>query len=54
MHLPAHLAARLEVYRRSSKLRTKLEHECREARRAAALTAPWLGLHPHVFHARLL
>ena len=32
MHLPAHLAAKLEVYRRSSKLRTKLSHQCVEAR----------------------
>ena len=32
VHLPAHLAAKLEVYRRSSKLRTKLSHQCCEAR----------------------
>jgi len=35
VHLPAHLAAKVEVYRRSSKLRTKLAHECCEARRPA-------------------
>jgi len=54
VHLPAHLAARLEVYRRSAKLRTKLEHECREARHAGACAAPWLGPRPYSLRARLL